>query len=148
MGGGELIIRGSVAQLFAMDDNDRTHLLLTQIRADLQAIIALLPKHCPDLVYPLSRFVGFDWGAIGATVLERDRSGATLVSWGGRVYARRSPSNKFDAAIWFSRSVGKGSDGSTSYERLITFKQLRYEIEPVPEKIARHLVTPLPLGRA
>jgi len=90
------------------------------------------------LLYPLSRFYEFDWGAIGASVLEKDRHGATLVSWAGRVYQRRSPANKFE--IWFSRSTGKGDDGSISYERLITFKVLRYDVDPVPEKVARHLV--------
>lgn len=123
-----------------MDGDSSTFLLLTQIRADLQHIIALLPRSCPDLVYPLTRFVYFDWSSIGATVLEKDRHGATLVSWAGRVYQRRSPSNKFEAAIWFSRSVGTRVDGSTQYERLITFKQLNYSVEEVPEKVARHLV--------
>lgn len=123
-----------------MTEDDRTHLLLTQICADLQAIIALLPRHCPDLVYPIDRFVYFDWHSIGATVLESDRHGATLVSWAGRIYSRRSPANKYGAAIWFSRSTGKAEDGSTNYERLITFKQLRYAVEPVPEKVARQMV--------
>ena len=123
-----------------MQADDRTQILLTQIRADLQQIIALLPKQVPDLVYPLSRFGGFDWQSIGASVLEKDRHGATLVSWAGRIYQRRSPANKFGEAIWFSRSLGKGDDGSISYERLVTFKQLKYDVEPVPEKVARHLV--------
>ncbi len=123
-----------------MSGDDRILLLLTQIHADLVTIKALLPKHCPDLVYPIARFTTFDWNAIGASVLESDRYGATLVSWAGRVYSRRSPSNKFGEAIWFSRSTGTRVDGSTSYERLITFKLLRYDVETLPEKVARHLV--------
>ena len=124
-----------------MSDDDRTHLLLTQIRADLQTIIALLPRTVPDLVYPLDRFITFDWTSIGATVLDEDRHGAALVSWGGWVYTRRSPSNKFGEAIWFSRCTGKGEDGSNLYERLLTFKLLKFDVEPVPERVARHLVT-------
>lgn len=125
-----------------MSGDDRTTLLLTQIRADLQAIYSLLlvGAPSPNLTYPLSRFGCFDWSGIGATVLERDRHGATLVSWAGRIYSRRSPANKFGEAIWFSRSVGKGEDGNTRYERLITFKQLRYDVDPVPEKVARLLM--------
>ena len=125
-----------------MSEDDRTLLLLTQISADLRAIKALLlmSATAPNLLYPLNHFVYFDWSSIGATVLEKDRHGATLVSWAGRIYQRRSPSNKFEAAIWFSRSVGKGEDGSTTYERLITFKQMNYSVDPVPEKVRQHLV--------
>ena len=125
-----------------MSDDDRTALLLTQIRADLRAIYSLLlvGSPSPNLVYPLARFVYFDWHSIGASVLEQDRHGATLVSWAGRVYSRRSPANKYGEAIWFSRSTGKGEDGSTRFERLITFKLLRYDVDPVPPHVARHLV--------
>ena len=123
-----------------MTEDDRITFLLTQIHADLVQIKALLPRLAPNLLYPLERFAGFDWQSIGATVLESDRHGATLVSWAGRIYSRRSPSNKFGDAIWFSRSLGKGEDGSPNYERLITFKLIRYEVDPVPEKVARHLV--------
>lgn len=122
-----------------MPVDEQIVLLLTQIRADLQVIKALLPRLAPNLVYPLGHFVNFDWHSIGATVLERDRYGATLVSWAGRVYARRSPNNKYGEAIWFSRCTGKGEDGSNNYEKLVTFKPLRGDVEPLPEKVARHL---------
>jgi hypothetical protein len=122
-----------------MDGDDRTHFLLTQILAEMAQIKALLPRLAPNLTYPIDRFSSFDWHSIGATVLERDRHGATVVSWAGRIYFRRSPSNKFDAAIWFSRCTGKGEDGTNSYERLVTFKAVKFDVSPVPDKVARHL---------
>lgn len=126
-----------------MSDDDDDRRLLLQIGADLRCIksLLLMGAKAPDLLYPIARFVYFDWHSIGASVLESDCHGPTLVSWAGRVYQRRSPSNKFGEAIWFSRSVGKGEDGSTQYERLITFKSINYSVDPVPEKVARHLVT-------
>jgi hypothetical protein len=49
---------------------------------------------------------------------------AAGIQWNGRVFTRRSPDNSFASAIWFSRSVGKDSDGKNKYVRLITFKPI------------------------
>jgi multisubunit Na+/H+ antiporter MnhB subunit len=48
----------------------------------------------------------------------------TLVEYRGKTYKRRSPENKFGAAIWFSRSVGKDEEGQNQYEKFITFKEM------------------------
>lgn len=72
------------------------------------------------------------------SVERSDQYGAAIVSWRGVQFVRRSPSNKFGEAIWFSRCVGKGDDGSNIYERLITFRPLsKTEVEPLPEKVRR-----------
>jgi hypothetical protein len=76
----------------------------------------------PNYRRPLSDYQDFDWASIGAIVLKEDRDGATEVEWNGQVFTRRSPQNSYDAAIWYSRSVGKDSDGKNKYLRLITFK--------------------------
>jgi len=76
----------------------------------------------PNYRRPLSDYCDFDWGSIGAIVLKEDKDGATVVEWNGQVFTRRSPNNSFETAIWFSRSVGKDSDGKNKYLRLITFK--------------------------
>src|SRR5262245_35332531 len=64
----------------------------------------------PNYRRPLSDYQDFDWASIGAIVLKEDRDGATEVEWNGQVFTRRSPQNSYDAAIWYSRSVGKDSD--------------------------------------
>jgi DdrB-like protein len=76
----------------------------------------------PNYRRPLSDYQDFDWASIGAIVLKEDRDGATDVEWNGQVFTRRSPENKFDAAIWFSRCIGKDGDGNNKYVRLISFK--------------------------
>lgn len=98
------------------------------------AIALELGQSAPNYQADLSQFHHFDWSGIGATIESSDRDGVAAVVWRGNRYPRRSASNKFQPAIWFSRSVGKDDDGNTRYERLITFKQLA-EPEPLPEKV-------------
>jgi DdrB-like protein len=102
--------------------------LLRMIATSLEGIeshlrqIAFSSNPAPNYQRPLSEFLTFDWPSIGATVLNRDDDGVTAVEWNGQVFTRRSPNNKFDAAVWFSRHFGKDSDGKNKYLRLITFK--------------------------
>jgi hypothetical protein len=84
--------------------------------------ISISSNPAPNYRRPLSDYQDFDWASIGAIVLNEDRDGATEVEWNGQVFTRRSPQNSYDAAIWYSRSVGKDSDGKNKYLRLITFK--------------------------
>ncbi|MBD1995995.1 hypothetical protein H6G00_05110 [Leptolyngbya sp. FACHB-541] len=101
------------------------------------ALERLVPKVAPDYQKPLSAFKLFDWESIGATVIQSDQYGASIVEWGGKQYVRRSPANKFDPAIWFSRSSGEtDAEGKTIYERLITFKDMA-EPEAIPNKLLR-----------
>jgi len=90
----------------------------------------------PSYMRPLAEFDGFDWGEIDATVVQTDDDGVAVIGWRGQWYTRRSPANKYDAAIWFSRAVGKEDDGTTRYERLITFKETA-EPERLPVKVKR-----------
>ncbi|MEI2582362.1 single-stranded DNA-binding protein [Scytonema sp. PRP1] len=118
----------------------RQTLALEKMAASLERMTAALerlaPRTAPNYQYSLESFRSFDWSAIGATVERKDQHGAAIVSWNGQQYIRRSPSNKFDPAIWFSRCTGKAEDGSNAYERLITFKPISTaEVEPVPEKV-------------
>jgi hypothetical protein len=82
---------------------------------------------------PLSEYPTFDWSSIGATVLSRDDDGATTVEWNGQVFTRRSPSNRFQCAIWYSRHLGQDVDGNKRYARLITFRDLN-DAEPIAAK--------------
>lgn len=104
--------------------------------ADTLTRLAPQNTQAPNYQHPLESFASFDWGSIGATVTRSDRCGAAVVSWQGSLFVRRSPSNKFDPAIWFSRCTGKDDNGSNQYERLVTFKPVsRIEVEPVPDKV-------------
>jgi hypothetical protein len=100
------------------------------------ALVASTPKTAPNYQRSLQSFKNFDWASIDAEVEQSDAQGATVVSWAGQLYTRRSPVNKFDPAIWFSRCVGKGEDGANQYERLITFKSVG-EVEPISPKVNR-----------
>jgi ssDNA-binding DdrB-like protein len=113
--------------------------ILSMIAASLQGVeshlrqMAISSNPAPNYQRPLSEYLTFDWDSIGATVLNRDGDGATAVEWNGQVFTRRSPNNKFDAAVWFSRCVGKDADGNNRYARLISFKAVS-EAEPIAAK--------------
>ena len=111
---------------------DILHCIRLQLMAD---------RPPPDYQYDLARFPNFNWNAIGATVVERDRYGAAAVAWGGHTYTQRAPQNKFADAIWFSRCTGKGEDGVNVYQRLVTFKRGLSKAEPLPERVSQHIAT-------
>jgi hypothetical protein len=102
------------------------------------ALDKLTPKNAPNYQYPLTSFKTFEWESIEATVDRVDNYGASVVTWNGQQYIRRSPTNKFKPAIWFSRCTNKRDDGTNEYERLITFKYVsEAEVEPLSEKVNR-----------
>lgn len=100
----------------------------------------LAPKSAPNYQKPLEEFRSFNWASINASVERSDQYGVAIVNWKGRQFVRRSPSNKFGEALWFSRCVGKDETGANQYERLITFKpSSKKEVEPIPEKVSRYM---------
>jgi len=113
--------------------------ILRMIAASLEGIeshlrqIAVSSNPAPNYQRHLSEYPTFDWPSIGATVLNRDGDGATAVQWNGQVFTRRSPNNKFDAAVWFSRHLRQDSDDNKRYARLITFRALN-DAEPIAAK--------------
>jgi DdrB-like protein len=113
--------------------------ILQMIAASLQGVeshlcqIANSSNPAPNYQRALSEYPGFDWLSIGATVLKRDDDGATAVEWNGQVFTRRSPNNKFNAAIWFSRCTGKDADDNNRYARLISFRAVS-DAEPIAAK--------------
>lgn len=118
--------------------------LMHQQNALMERIAIALERMAPDsgapnLQKPIEEYKGFNWAAIGARVVQSDQYGPAIVEWGGKQFTRRSPQNKFSAAIWFSRSTGaKDGEGRTIYERLISFKVLE-GADPVSAKAAVHL---------
>jgi hypothetical protein len=113
--------------------------ILRMIATSLQGVeshlrqMAVSSNLAPNYQRALSEYPTFDWSSIGASVLNRDDDGVTAVEWNGQVFTRRSPNNKFDAAVWFSRCVGKDADGNNRYVRLISFKAVS-EAEPIAAK--------------
>ena len=95
--------------------------------------MAISSNPAPNYQRPLSEYPTFDWSSISAIVLNRDDDGVTAVEWNGQVFTRRSASNKFPEAVWYSRHLGQDVDGNKRYVRLITFKVLS-DAEPVAAK--------------
>jgi hypothetical protein len=120
--------------------------ILRMIAASLEGVephlrqMAISSNPAPNYQRPLSEYPTFDWASIGATILNRDSDGATAVEWNGQVFTRRSPSNKFQEAVWFSRHLGQDSDGNKRYARLITFKVLG-DAEPIAAKAKKAIHT-------
>lgn len=95
-------------------------------------------KEAPNYQLHLEEFATFDWESIGATVERSDAQGAAIVSWKGRQFIRRSPTNKYGAVVFFSRCIGNDEQGVKKYERLCTFKSLeKVEVEPISDKATR-----------
>ncbi len=112
--------------------------LLERMAIALEQMIP--PNPAPNYQLAIENFATFDWASIGAVVMQRDSDGATAVSWKNNTYLRRSPTNKFGAAIWFSRCTGKDAQGANIYERLCTFKALKdIEVEALPTKVISRL---------
>jgi hypothetical protein len=120
--------------------------ILRTIAASLQGVeshlrqIAVSSNVAPNYQRPLSEYPTFDWSSIGATMLNRDGDGVTAVEWNGQVFTRRSPSNKFTEAIWFSRHLGQDADGNKRYARLISFRALS-DAEPIAAKAKKAIRT-------
>ena len=117
----EIALQGRIA-----DAMDRLVILLER----------MLPAKAPDVVLDISEFATFDFSSIGAVVVQSDEEGPTVVNWRGQPFFRRSPNNKFAAAIWFSRCTGKDERGENTYERLCTFKALNHRsVDELPDKV-------------
>lgn len=95
--------------------------MLAGIEAQLQQL-AIAANPAPNYQKPLADYWRFDWSIIGAIPRGHDDEGVTSVEWNGRLFTRRSPQNKFQEAVWFSRATGKDELGNNKYEKLITFK--------------------------
>lgn len=114
-------------------DNNR---LLERVAQSLEEAEAR--KEAPNYQLHLEEFATFDWAKIDAIVERHDAQGAAIVSWKGKQFVRRSPTNKFGAVVFFSRCIGNDEQGVKKYERLCTFKSLeKVEVEPISDKATR-----------
>lgn len=111
--------------------------LMERIALALESLVsAQEPAKPPNYTLPLERWKDFDWASIGATVESTDFHGVATVVWRGQQFKRRNPTNRYDPAVWYSRSIGKDERGENQYERLVTFKPLP-QVEPVPQRVSR-----------
>ena len=106
---------------------------LSRIAIALEHMIPI--EAAPNYQFALDKFATMDWESIGAVVADRDSDGASAILWRKNIYVRRSPSNKFEEAIWFSRCTGRDEKGANIYERLITFKAMS-DATPLPQQVA------------
>jgi hypothetical protein len=115
---------------------------LERIADSLERLVEIQQSSAPVVckTYPIESFKNFDFEAIGMVVMQRDRSGVARISYRGKVYTRRSPTNsKFDPAIFFSRSLPKGDSKESKYEEVIRFKKITSSVEDIDPRV-RNLI--------
>jgi hypothetical protein len=105
------------------------------VEAQLQQL-AIAANPAPNFHKPLAEYWTFDWSLIGAIPRSSDQEGVTSVEWNGRLFTRRSPQNKFQESVWFSRAIGRDELGNNKYEKLITFKNAG-EAEELGSKVKK-----------
>lgn len=84
------------------------------------------------LEFPLSDFAALPWSTIGATIVQRDSDGVSIVRTANGRMAKRRSNDKFGTEVWFSYSDGKDDRGENRYVKVIVF---------------RNVAPPEPLGR-
>src|SRR5262245_8947360 len=102
------------------EQNDLVRILtiaLAEMKQSLAAIAGAMATGL-DIREPIQDYATFDWSSIGAEVARVDEDGPTVIRWNGKFYKRRSPSNKFEPSIWYSRCVGKNADGCDLKDRM------------------------------
>lgn len=109
--------------------SERLYALLTRIAVALEA------QREPEedvLEFPLSDFAAFPWSTIGATIVQRDADGVSIIRTAAGKMAKRRSNDKFGTEVWFSYSDGKDERGENRYRKVIVF---------------RNVAPPEPLGR-
>jgi hypothetical protein len=76
------------------------------------------------LTFTIGDYKTFDWSSIGATVVQRDADGVSLIRASNGKLAKRRSNDRFGTEIWFSYSTGKSADGTPQYQRVIEFREI------------------------
>lgn len=111
------------------------------VAALLRIAAALEAQREPEpetLEYPLSQLKGFDWSAIGATIVATDEDGVSTIRTAEGKFAKRRSNDKFGVEVWFSYATGKKPDGTNLYRKVIEFKDSK-PAEPLGRKTAQAL---------
>lgn len=120
---------------FPTDSNSELTRQLIRIADALERMANGGEPTAPEMRRPIEEYKTFDWAAIDASVVNSDIDGATMVEYAGTLWTRRSPVNKYEPAIWFSRANGKDAVGAVKYLKLITFQTI-HDADPLPKKAA------------
>lgn len=101
---------------------------LTSIAESLaQMAAANLPAE-PNYRFPFKEFFTFDWGRIGARVVQGDEYGPSVIEWNGHAnWTRRYAAAKGGrpASIWYSRAMAaEDADSGVQWYTLITFRDM------------------------
>jgi hypothetical protein len=130
-----------IQQALEQVNNSELLSLLSRIANAIELLAQSGRPVAPNYTRPIEDYVSFDWSTINAHVIRADQDGATHVEWGGETWTRRSPSNKFEPAVWYSRASGRDDDGNVLYLRLVTFKELK-DSDPLPANVQKNLTRP------
>lgn len=103
--------------------------------------------HDDTLVFPLGDYPSFDWAKIGATVVQSDEFGVSVIRAANGRMATRRTNEKFGTEIWFSYAIGKNADDTPKYQRVIEFREIKPP-EPIGRKTEQALKTAKPTSPA
>ncbi|NJR71148.1 MAG: hypothetical protein HC771_22815 [Synechococcales cyanobacterium CRU_2_2] len=125
--------------------------LLEELNQGVRSLISAADAQKPFRTHykSIEAFASFDWASIGAVVVATDGDGPTVVEFQGEVFKRRSPQNKFDPAVWYSRSLGKDDAGTQQYQKLVVFKDLGGDaVDPINSKAKNAIAATAPIQAA
>lgn len=122
--------------------SERLYALLTRIAVALEAQADDADE---TMTFPLSDFAAFAWSSIGATPVQRDSDGVSVIRTSSGRLAKRRSNDKFGTEIWFSYSDGKDTDGTPKYRRVIEFKEIKAP-EPLGRKTEQAVRSATPAG--
>jgi hypothetical protein len=111
--------------------------ILTRIANALEAIAQASAPAAPNYQFPFEEYATFDWSRIAATVTAADEYGATVVTWNGHTWKRRSWPQKYGLVVGFTRPDGMGEDG-VNWLNLISFKEQK-PVEALDSKVTQAL---------
>ena len=117
-----------------LEEREGIDRFIERIAFALERIAAAAGPYEPNIQRELSEYTTFDWNSIGAEIVSKDADGPTRVRKDGYIWIRRAPENKFEPAIWFSRTEGKDEAGDANYLKLITFRTWP-DPEPISAKV-------------
>jgi hypothetical protein len=111
--------------------NEFEEKVLTQLKNISDSLAQLAASNRPaepNYRFPFKDFFNFDWGRIGAKVIQSDEYGPSTVEWNGhanwtRRYAGETRTRK--ASVWFSRAAAaEDAESGVQWYTLITFRDM------------------------
>lgn len=121
--------------------SERLYALLTRIAVALET-----REEVEDaLEFPLSGFAAFPWSTIGATIVDRDADGVSIIRTANGRIAKRRSNDKFGTEVWFSYSDGKDEKGENRYRKVIVFRNVAPP-EPLGRKTEQAVKAATPAG--